>query len=135
MSQEKIAQLIEDFENCTLPKEEFTHTNHFIMALWYCLKSPLPQAIQKIRSGIMRFNVSVGGQNTATSGYHETITLFYTLQIVNYLATTGVTTLTDHTIEIFLQQPFIDKDYIFRFYNRGLLMSEEARRAWISPVI
>jgi hypothetical protein len=51
----------------------------------------------------MAYNVSVGGENTDVSGYHETITLFYTTKVANYLVITGVTTLTDETITAFLQ--------------------------------
>jgi hypothetical protein len=133
MKLEKAHRLVEAFENCTLPKEEWTHVSHFIMALLYCVKYPLPSAIQKIRSGIMAYNISVGGENTAVAGYHETITLFYTTQVANYLVTTGVTMLTDETIVAFLQQPFLMKDYILRFYSRELLMGKEARLNWTSP--
>jgi hypothetical protein len=133
MKLEKASWLVEEFENCTLPKEEWTHVSHFIMALWYCIKLPLPQAIQKIRSGIMTYNVSVGGANTDVSGYHETITLFYTTKVANYLVTNGVTTLTDETIITFLQQPFLMKDYILQCYSKELLMSQYARLNWLAP--
>lgn len=121
------------FENCTLPKAAWTHTSHFIMAFWYCVKLPLPQAIQKIKSGIKAYNVSVGGENTAVSGYHETITLFYINEVTSYLITSGVTTLTDETLSTFLQQPFLKKNYIFRFYSREVLMSPHARQHLVAP--
>ncbi|SFF01867.1 hypothetical protein SAMN05518672_11472 [Chitinophaga sp. CF118] len=133
MKLEKASWLVQEFENCTFPKEEWTHVSHFIMAFWYCVKFPLPQAIQKIRSGIMKYNVSIGGKNTDISGYHETITLFYTTEVANYLVTADLTTLTDETIMVFLQQPFLVKDYILKFYSRELLMSKEARQNWVSP--
>ena len=133
MESEKARLLIQGFENCTLPKEEWTHASHFIMALWYCTHLPLPQAIQKIRSGIRQYNLSVGGVNTDMSGYHETITLFYTTQVADYLVAAGVSSLTKETISNFLQQPFLDKDYILRFYNREVLMSKEARQQWVKP--
>ena len=125
--------LIEKFEACTLPKEEWTHVNHFVMALWYCTQLPLPQAIEKIRSGIKRYNESIGGKNTEDAGYHETITLFYTSTIAEYLLTTNVDSLTDETLGIFLRQAFLKKNYIFRFYSRELLMSKDARLYWKAP--
>ena len=122
-------KLIEQFEACTLPKEEWTHANHFIMALWYCVNFPLPQAVHKIRDGIKTYNVN----NTEYSGYHETITLFYIHTIANYIVATGVSSLTDETIAAFLQQPFILKEYIFSFYSEELLKSKEARKHWMAP--
>jgi hypothetical protein len=90
-------------------------------------------AIQKISAGIRTYNVSVGGQNTDTSGYHETITLFYTTTIAHYLVTAGVTSLTDEQITAFLHQPFLAKDYTLQFYSKELLMSKEARLGWVPP--
>ena len=71
-------ELIQQFESCELPKEKWTHEAHFVMALWYCWHQPLPLAIQSIKEGIKRYNLSIGGANTDHSGYHETITVFYT---------------------------------------------------------
>lgn len=133
MNLEKARRLVTQFEECTLPKEEWTHTAHFIMAFWYCIQYPLPRAVQKIRQGIQAYNVSVGGANTDTSGYHETITLFYTNLIAGYLVTAGVTALTDETIGIFLQQPFLEKNYVFEFYSNDVLLSKKARRHWVPP--
>ena len=133
MQLEKAARLVEQFEKGILPKEQWTHTAHFIMAAWYCIKAPLPQAVEKIREGIKRYNVSVGGKNTDSSGYHETITLFYTMTIAHYLVAAGVRTLTDETLSVFLQQPFLAKEHIHRFYSKELLMSVEARRGWVEP--
>jgi len=130
----KARLLVQQFEDCTLPKEQWTHTAHFIVALWYCVNLPLPQAVQKIRNGIKTYNVSVGGVNTDTSGYHETITLFYMTTIAGHLATTGVTALTEEAFTLFLQQPFLAKDHIHQFYSADLLMSKEARRSWVAPI-
>lgn len=94
---------------------------------------PLPEAVRKIREGIKKYNVSVGGQNTDTSGYHETITLFYTTAIARYLVTNGITSLTDRQILVFLQQPFVTKDFALQFYSKERLMSKEARYRWILP--
>src|SRR5882757_7044753 len=133
MQLEKANTLIEQFENCTLPKVQWTHTAHFIVALAYCIKFPLPQAIQKIRNGLQTYNESIGGQNTDTSGYHETITLFYTATIAHYLVTAGITSLTEEQIITFLHQPFLAKEYPLHFYTKELLMSKDARLSWVPP--
>jgi hypothetical protein len=126
-------KLIEQFENCTLPKEEWTHENHFVVALWYCIKCPLPEAIQKISNGIKKYNESVGGQNTDDAGYHETITLFYTSAVADYLITRKITSVTAEILHDFLQQPFLKKEFISRFYSQEYLMSKEARLQWRAP--
>jgi hypothetical protein len=133
MKLENVRLLIDQFESGTLPKEDWTHSAHCVVALWYCVGMSLPQAVQRIRDGIKAYNSSVGTKNTDTSGYHETITLFFTTTITRYLITEGVTTLSDEQIAVFLSQPFLVKDYILQFYDKELLMSKEARRSWMEP--
>jgi hypothetical protein len=122
--------LIRQFEDCSLPKEEWTHAAHFIMAGWYCTRLPLPLAMDKIRSGIRNYNECV---NPGAIGYHETITVFYTMTIANYLLTAGISELTDDTLSAFLQQPFFEKDYLHRFYSQDVLAGAAARSTWIKP--
>lgn len=133
MTQEKATQLIKQFEDHTLPKEQWTHEAHFIMAFWYCLQYPLPQAVQKIRHGIKTYNVSVGGQNTDTAGYHETITLFYATVIAHYIIRRGATMFCDEQVAALVEQPFVAKDYALQFYSKTLLTSKEARKIWVQP--
>ena len=70
MTLEQTHRLVYRFEDHTLPKEQWTHTAHCIVALWYCVHFPLPEAVEKIRNGIRTYNVSIGGAKTYTSGYH-----------------------------------------------------------------
>src|SRR5580765_2099613 len=65
------------FEGCTLPKEEWTHSAHLLTGACYVHALGRDEALEKIRVCIWRFNESVGGKNTETSGYHETITAMW----------------------------------------------------------
>lgn len=131
MKLEDVQLLIQRFEDCSLPKEEWTHAAHFIMAGWYCTRLPLPMAFEKIRNGIRTYNECV---NPGSAGYHETITLFYTRTIAGYLLTAGIGELTDDTLPVFLQQPFFAKDYLYRYYTQEVLTSALARSTWVPPL-
>jgi hypothetical protein len=126
-------QLVKDFEAGILPKDQWTHTAHFVVALCYCMDLPLPEAVEKIRNNIKSYNVKAGGQNTDTSGYHETITLFYMSTIAQYLIRMGITQLDKDQFSLFFQQPFLDRSYPLQFYSREYLMSVEARKTWMPP--
>ncbi len=128
-------ELIRQFENCNLPKEKWTHEAHFVMALWYCCHQPLPQALQLIKEGIKKFNVSVGGANTDHSGYHETITVFYTRLIINYVLQNDTASGFENKLAGLEQQEFLKKDFPLRFYSKELLTSKEARKDWVAPDI
>lgn len=135
MTATEAKDLIDQFENGTLPKEKWTHEAHFVMALWYCCLQPLPLAMESIKAGIKKYNVSIGGQNTDHSGYHETITAFYTRVIVNYILQTSTSKQFENKLESLWQQEFLQKEFPFKYYSRELLMSKAARSAWVAPDI
>jgi hypothetical protein len=135
MTFEQAKELVAQFETCSLPKEKWTHEAHFVMALWYCSHQPLPLAMQSIRNGIKKYNVSVGGANTDDSGYHETITVFYTRIIINYLLKKDTTQNFEYKLGGLFQQPFLAKDFLLQYYSKNLLMSKDARKLWIAPDI
>ena len=135
MNKEQARELVEQFETCKLPKEKWTHEAHFVMALWYCSHLPLPQAVHTIREGIKQYNISIGGANTDHSGYHETITQFYTRLIINYIMKSGSGSHFEIRLNGLMRQPFLVKDYPLKFYTKELLMSKEARNAWVPPDI
>jgi hypothetical protein len=135
MTIEQAKDLVTQFEECSLPKERWTHEAHFVMALWYCSHQPVPVALQSIRDGIKKYNVSVGGANTEDAGYHETITVFYTRIIINYLLKSHTTTGFRHKLAGLFQQPFMAKDFPLQYYSKDRLMSKKARKEWIPPDI
>ena len=68
-----------------LAKDEWTVEAHLVVELWNILHYDLPEAEQRIRDGIKSYTVAAGGHNTDSTGYHETITLFYMDAIDDFL--------------------------------------------------
>ena len=131
-SLEEIQYLIEGFENGTWPKEQWTHQAHLVMAVWYLSKLEVPEATDSICNGIKTYNAAVGGENTDTSGYHETITLFYIWFVKKFLTNSNSeNSLLENTNNFCAQ--YGDKNLPFEYYSKELLMSVEARRNWVEP--
>ena len=61
----------------TLDRSRWTHAAHVAVAAYYASRLPADDAFEAMRSGILRFNASVGIENTDSSGYHETLTRFW----------------------------------------------------------
>jgi hypothetical protein len=121
------------FQACALRKEEWTHHAHLIVGMWHIDRYGAEQALIHLRSGIRQLNESFGGQNTPTSGYHETITAAYVILLSQYLARRrNGKTLRELTTQL-LAGPIAAKDVLLSFYSRERLMSTEARAAWIEP--
>lgn len=138
ISASALHRIITGFEEGTLPREEWTHEAHLIMALWNIYHHPKDDAIRRIREGIWHYNEAVGIVSTPTSGYHETLTLFYIRTCSRFLSETGTTeigtTLPIITlVNIMLASEIADRAYPLRFYSKERLFSPEARATWIEP--
>ncbi|SRR5579883_2233414 len=127
-----IQRLINAFEATTLPRDQWTHTAHLTVALWYLTKYALPTAVQQIREGIQRYNTAVGIRLTPNSGYHETITLFWIQVICCYVTAQGITGFTPDVITQLMER-YGDPQLPFRYYSRDRLLSWDARINWIEP--
>jgi len=133
MTTDEASRLIEGFEDGTWPAKEWTHQAHFVMALWYTFHYPLSEARSRIKEGIKKYNLATGGQNTEDAGYHETITEFYIRTVVNYLLEFGQDKSFFELLGALEGQPFVAKEFPFRFYSKERLMSREARARWVEP--
>ncbi len=124
--------LIARFEDCTLPKAEWTHQAHLRVGLWHVARYGPAEALDRLRDGIRRLNDAHGTANTDTGGYHETITRLYVKVIAQFLAVADRSRpLDDLTADFITLYP--KSDLPLRFYSRELLYSIQARRAWVEP--
>ena len=121
------------FQACTLRTEEWTHSAHLIVGLWHVDCFGAEEALIGLRSGIRRLNESFGGANTATSGYHETITAAYVTLLSQFHERCDADAKLDARVTQVLASPLAAKDVLFVFYSRERLMSVEARAAWVEP--
>jgi hypothetical protein len=131
VSFDEIKQVVESVELCTIPRTQWTHRAHLTVAFWYLVCYPLPEATQKIRAGIQRYNESQGIKTTKDGGYHETITLFWIRIVRHYL--TGAT-LEGHLVVLLNELVSrCGKGLPFEYYSRERLLSWEARTNWLEP--
>ena len=122
------------FDSCTLHKSAWTHSAHIFTGA--CMVHTLGEAAAAdyMREAIRRFNLSVGGQNTPTSGYHETITLFWIkLLAAHHRANAPTSRLVFATEAVTHFAP--QRDLLTRFYDFDVAASTEARERWIAPTL
>jgi hypothetical protein len=73
----EIDAFVTAFEAGTLPKAQWTHGAHLLTGACYVHGLGEAAATEKMRTCVRRYNEAVGGKNTETSGYHETITVLW----------------------------------------------------------
>jgi len=127
----EIETRMEDFEACRIPREEWTHSAHLTMALWYLHRYPADVAVERIRTGIQRYNQATHDPKQPSTGYHETITLFWTAILRQHMNETGEQDLLRLANRLAVDRAH--KDLVFEYYSRELLFSDTARVEWVPP--
>ena len=125
--------LAERFTALTFTKEEWTHVAHLTVGAWHVDRFGATDALSRLRDGIKRLNVSIGGANTPTSGYHETITAAYVTLIAAFLDACPPNLPLATRVDRLLASPLAGRDILFSFYSRERLLSTDARAHWVEP--
>jgi len=128
---EEAIELVKAFEQRTLPRSEWTHAALLTVGLYYCLRYSFGTAINLMREGIQAINDIHGIPNTKTSGYHETLTMFWMIVIKQFAGTSGRFSfgeLANQLIGI-CGDPRLPLEY----YSLSLLFSAEARERHVLP--
>ncbi|MEG4506018.1 hypothetical protein QUA81_14730 [Microcoleus sp. F6_B4] len=131
-SPSEIDSLIHAFQECSLPRSQWTHEAHLTVGLWYLFYDSEQEAINAIRNGIKRYNSVQGIETTKDSGYHETLTLFWVRTIRQYLDLESRNQSIVHLANGLIAK-YADRTLPFRYYTRSRLMSWEARVNWVEP--
>jgi hypothetical protein len=134
VTEREIDEFVAAFEAGTLPKERWTHGAHLLTGACYVHRLGKAASIDKMRLCVSRYNEAVGGKNTETSGYHETITIAWIKALAGLLresAPIDRATFAALAVERFAG----DKGYLRRYYDFDLVESAEARRTWVAPTL
>ena len=116
----------------SLPKTEWTHAAHFAAALWLLRYRPEWDASRRMPDFIRAYNEATGVANTATSGYHETITLA-SLGAAAAHAEANPRAAVHELANMLLAGPCGEKDWLLEYWSRGMLFSPLARARWVDP--
>ena len=116
----------------TLSREDWTHEAHLAATTWLLLRTDIDLDTE-LPGIIRRFNESVGGVNSDTEGYHETITRTFLAGVRLFLAEVKNGEALYEIVNGLLLSPMGRRDWPLRFYSRELLSSVEARRGSVDP--
>lgn len=117
----------------TLPKARWTHGAHFATALWLITRRPDISPERDMPDLIRTYNVSVGGENTDTAGYHETITQASLKAARAFLAGLPEGVALHEACNRLMAGPLGDKTWPLTYWSREVLFSVKARREWVEP--
>ena len=116
----------------SLPKPGWTHAAHFAACLWLIRCRPDLPAATHLPGIIRAYNEATGVANTATGGYHATITLASIGMAEAHAAACpglGLAAL----VNGLLAGPCGDRDWLLAYWSAGRLFSVAARAGWVGP--
>lgn len=116
----------------TLSKSEWTHEAHLAACAWLVLERPDIALERELPDIIKAYNLSVGGVNDETQGYHETLTQLYIRGVRAFLAGRADGALVGAVNDL-LASSTGRRDWPLQFYSCDRLFSVAARLAWVEP--
>ncbi len=122
-------ELIERFEQGSLPAQGFHHVDHVRVAFIYLCRCPVLEALRKFSTALKRFAAAQGKEQL----YHETITWAYIFLIRERMARNGNS---QNWEEFALKNPDLLawKDGVLkRYYREDTLTSEIAKCTFVLP--
>jgi len=128
--------IVEHFRNKTLPAADWTHEAHLVTGLWHVAQFGYEKALAEMRLNIPIYNESTGGTNTDSSGYHDTITVFWIWLLNEFWTRHAIGGRAFEEVSTaFLQSKYAERNNALNFYSRELLFSKQARLGYVAPDI
>ena len=132
-SDAEVARVGEGLLARDLPRAEWTHEAHLAATTYLLLRHPEIDLDRELPGLIRRYNESVGGVNSDTEGYHDTITRVVLNGVRRFLGDADHGEPLHELVNELLLSPIGRRDWPLRFYSRDRLFSVEARRQFVTP--
>ena len=117
----------------SLPRADWTHEAHLAATTWLLTRRPDVDIDAELPGIIRGYNESVGGVNSDSEGYHETITRVFLHGVRLFLAEADASEPLHELVNALLLSPMGKRDWPLRFYSPERLFSVEARRKFVTP--
>ena len=132
-SEASVARVGEGLLARDLLREEWTHEAHLAATTYLLLRHPEIDLDAELPDLIRGYNESVGGVNSDTEGYHDTITRVFLHGIRLFLSEADLREPLHELVNGLLLSPMGRRDWPLRFYSRERLFSVDARRGFLRP--
>jgi hypothetical protein len=131
-SEETLDEFLYAFFHHTLPKTQWTHAAHVTLAACLLHQAEVPSVLPVVRNAICSYNLSVGTQNSDTSGYHETLTIFW-LRVVAQKRRQSPSATRLQAVRSIVAAYGAERSLHRLYYSRDIVTCTAARRAWVEP--
>jgi hypothetical protein len=132
-TEESFSQFLEDFALGRIARQDWNHAAHLAMAAARVVEAPQGEAFAKVKESILRYADLVGIEHTPDSGFHETVTRFWTDRIEELVAAqpvrpTGLEAARAAVIAYAARGRLFDQ-----YYSFDVVKCREARARYVAP--
>ena len=131
-SPETLTAFVDAWHAGRVSRAEWTHGAHVAVCAWYAFDRDPDATFAIVKAGILEFARARGIVHTATSGYHETLTRFWTLVIAAHVSGSGAASRWD-AVRAALDRFGEDRDLPLRAYSFDVVRDVRARAEWVPP--
>ena len=124
---------VADWHGHRLPREAWTHGAHVGVCAYYAFDHDEEATLAIMRPGIRTFNESVGGQNTATSGYHESVTRVWVMAIAAHLRANPAEPMGGGSRSAVDCDSTSPREVLQQCYSFDVIADSRARAEWVPP--
>jgi hypothetical protein len=129
---ETLTAFVDAWRAGRLTRAEWTHGAHVAVCAWYAFDRDPEATFAAVKAGILEFARACGIVHTATSGYHETLTRFWTLVIAAHVSGSGAGSRWE-AVRTALDRFGDDRDLPLRAYSFDVVSDLRARAEWVPP--
>ena len=129
---ETLTAFVDAWHAGRVTRAEWTHGAHVAVCAYYAFDRDPEATFAIVKAGILDFARACGIVHTATSGYHETLTRFWTLVIAARVSASGAASRWD-AVRAALDRFGDDRDLPQRAYSFDVVRDVRARAEWVPP--
>lgn len=124
-------ELLRGFEDGSWPLARWTHRAHLSVAWHYLREHGLDGAVERMSTGIPRYNAAHNLPEARDQGFHVTLTVAWLHVLHGSMQVHGA----ESSAAAFLEaQPYLLQRLLLRlYYSRPHIMSWEAKRGFVPP--
>jgi hypothetical protein len=131
-SNDALETFVNSWRTGVLAKNAWTHAAHVAVTGYYAFDYAPESVFSEIKSGILHFNSCTGVVNGPDSGYHETLTQFWSNTITRAVRNGSPKSRLDaanFAVQLFGE----DRDLPTLFYSFDVVRDRRARGEWMIP--
>lgn len=125
--------LVSAFENGSLDKDDWSHEAHLLAGMKMCL-SHKENAYLEMKKRVISYNEAVGTINSDSSGYHDTITMYWIWEIFKFCKKNNITQFDQYAVDtLLMSEEMADRNTFLAYYQKETILSIAARRNVLEP--